>query len=85
MFNINLKVSSTMSKNDHITTFYRSFKNFNEQQFLHELSVDQNASTPCQANVKDDFKTWFSIILKNLDNHATLKNKRVMVNGLHLK
>ena len=74
---ITRKVCNKMSKNDHITTTYRSFKNFNEQQFLHELSVDLDAFTPCQANVEDDFNAWFSIILKNLDKHAPLKNKRV--------
>ena len=70
---ITRKLSNKVSKNDHITTTYRSFKNFNEPQ----LSVDLDAFTPCQANVEDDFNAWFSIILKNVDKHAPLKNKRV--------
>ena len=34
------KINCKISKNDHITTSYRSFKNFDEELFLHELIFD---------------------------------------------
>ena len=34
------KVNSKISKNDHITTSYRSFQNVDEELFLDELSTD---------------------------------------------
>ena len=37
---ITRKVGNKMIKNNHINTTYRAFKNFNEHQFLHELSID---------------------------------------------
>ena len=74
---ITRKVSNKISKNNHTSTTYRSFKNFNEEQFLHDLSVDLEEFTLCQLNVEDDFNAWFSIILKNLDMHAPFKNRRV--------
>ena len=74
---ITRKFSNKMIKNNHINTTYRSFKNFNEHQFLHELSIDLQTFSPSQANVEDDFNTWYSIILKNLNTHASIKNKRV--------
>ena len=74
---ITRKVGVKKSKDTHISTIYRSFKHFNENQFLHELSLDLESFTPCHESIEDDFSTWFSIIYKNLNEHAPLKNKRV--------
>ena len=71
------KVGVKKSKDTHISTIYRSFKHFNENQFLHELSLDLESFTPCHESIENDFSTWFSIIYKNLNEHAPLKNKRV--------
>ena len=61
---ITRKVSNKISKNNHTSTTYRSFKNFKEEQLLHHLSVDLEKFTLCQLNVENDLMHYFSIISK---------------------
>ena len=74
---ITQKVNRKVSKHKHITTSYRSFKNFNEDHFINELSLDMQIFQLNQQHIDDDFNTWSSIIIKHLNIHAPIKTKRV--------
>ena len=72
------KINNKISKSDHITTSYRSFKNFNEDAFISDLSGDLNSFTVSpQSDINDDLMIWYSIFLKHLDHHTPYKTKRV--------
>ena len=72
------KINNKISKSDHITTSYRSFKTFNEDAFINDLSGDLNRFTVGpQSDINDDLMIWYSIFLKHLDHHAPYKTKRV--------
>ena len=72
------KINNKISKSDHITTSYRSFKTFNEDAFINDLSGDLNNFTVSpQSDINDDLMIWYSIFLKHLDHHAPYKTKRV--------
>ena len=71
------KVNCKVTKNEHVTTTYRCFKQFEESVFLRDLQNDLNAFTANSTNVDDDFSDWFQLIIKHLDNHAPIKTKRV--------
>ena len=79
---VTLKINNKIFKNDHITTYYRSFKNFDEELFLHELTKDLEKFTPYHLIVDDDFVIWFSLIVKQLNVHAPLKPRRVKAKRL---
>ena len=76
------RVSSKISKKEHISASYRSFKHFDEDLFLQELTTDLETFHPHHLNVDDDFVLWFSLILKHLDIHAPIKTKRVKTKRL---
>ena len=59
------KINNKISKSDHITTSYRSFKTFNEDAFINDLSGDLNNFTVSpQTDINDDLMIWYSIFLK---------------------
>ena len=61
-----------------MTTTYRSFKTFNEDEFIKDLAADlRNFSVDLQSDINDDLTVWYTIFLKNLDHHAPYKTKRV--------
>lgn len=72
------KVNIKISKSDHITTSYRSFKTFNEDAFINDLSGDfSNFTINPQSDINDDLIVWYSIFLNHIDHHAPCKTKRV--------
>ena len=71
------KINSRVSKSSHITTNYRCFKHFDEIMFLNDLENDLITFTANQSTVDEDFAVWHNIIMKHLNNHAPIKNKRV--------
>ena len=76
------RVSSKISKKEHISASYRSFKHFDEDLFLQELTTYLETFHPHHLNVDDDFVLWFSLILKHLNIHAPIKTKRVKTKRL---
>ena len=49
------KIKNRISKSDHITTLYRSFKTFNVDAFINDLSGDlNNFSVTPQSDINDD-------------------------------
>ena len=71
------RISSKISKNDHISASYCSFKHFDEELLLQELTTDLETFHPHHLNVDDDFVLRFSLILKHLNIHSPIKTKRV--------
>ena len=69
--------SSSALKKSHHSISYRSFKNFNETEFINELS-----STPCDGikifdDTNDIVESWSSLFLDIIDKHLPLKQHRV--------
>ncbi|MEW8544984.1 MAG: reverse transcriptase family protein [Candidatus Thiodiazotropha sp.] len=71
------KVNCKISKTNHITSSYRCFKSFDETSFLTDLNNDLEHFELNRETVDEDFAAWHSIIIRNLDNHAPYKVKRV--------
>ena len=70
-------MNSKISKNQQTTASHRCFKHLDEEIYLNELNTDLQAFQVGQKHIDDDFAIWFTIILKQLNKHATIKIKRV--------
>ena len=71
------KINTKLPKHNHTTTSYRCYKNFNETNFINELSIDLNTFATDKKTVDDDMHAWSSLILKHLNKHAPTRSKRV--------
>ena len=76
------KINNKIRKTKHITTRYRSFKNFNEDSFRADLASDLNNFTVDQPDINKDISVWYNIIQKHLDQHAPYKTSRVKTKKL---
>ena len=74
---ITRKINRKIAKNEHTTTSYRCFKNFNESLFLQDLGSDMESFSLSEFNVDNDFTSWYSIIQKHMNTHAPIKTRRV--------
>ena len=73
----NRKSHTSVCKNTHQVITYRSFKNFEEANFLSDLS-----SVPWEIleqfdHVDDIVSAWKSLFLEVLDKHAPIKSHRL--------
>ena len=73
------KTNCKISKNEHITTTYRSFKNFNETHFLQDLATDLGSFSDIlvDSDINEACFTWIKTIQHQLDHHAPVKARRV--------
>ena len=73
------KTNCKISKNEHITTTYRSFKNFNETHFLQDLATDLGSFSDIlvDSDINEACFTWIKTIQHQLDHHAPVKSRRV--------
>ena len=71
------KVNCKVPKNEHVTTTYHCFKQFNESAFLSDLQNDIDSFMANATCVDDDFSNWSNLIITRLDNHAPIKTVRV--------
>ena len=76
------KINNKISKDKHMTTSYRCFKHFNENDLLVELAEDIVTFETDQETINGDLEVWSSIILKHLNKHAPIKTKRVKTKRL---
>lgn len=78
---ISRKISCKISNNDHITTTYRSFKTFDESQFMRDLATDLEPL--CNISPDSDINKicaiWISTIQHQLDRHTPIKTRRVKI------
>ena len=73
------KTNCKIAKNEHTTTSYRSFKNFNETQFLQDLATDLGPFSDIlvDSDINEACSIWIKTIQHQLDHHAPLKSRRV--------
>ena len=67
------KTNCKILKNEHITTTYRSFKNFNETQFLQDLATTNLgpfSDILVDSDINEACSTWIKTIQHQLDHHA---------------
>ena len=62
---------------EHITSTYRCFKNFNENAFQSDLANALQNFELNHQSVDDDFNALHTIVIKQLDKHAPVKQRRV--------
>ena len=73
---LTLKLPKT-HKNGHTTVEFRSFKNFNETAFLHDVSLIDFQPIYCKNCPDEAFGYLFDSLLPIIDAHAPKKLKRV--------
>ena len=73
------KTNCKISKNEHITTTYRSFKNFNETHFFQDLATDLGSFSDIlvDSDINEACFAWIKTIQHQLDHHAPVKSRRV--------
>ena len=71
------KVNYKLPKVEHITSTYRCFKNFNENAFQSDLANALQNFELNHQSVDDDFNALHTIVIKQLDKHAPVKQRRV--------
>ena len=71
------KVNYKLPKVEHITSTYRCFKIFNENAFQSDLANALQNFELIHQSVDDDFNALHSIVIKQLDKHAPVKQRRV--------
>ena len=71
------KINSKVKKSCHISTSYRCFKTFDEELFLRDLSEELSRFSISESDIANDLSLWYKILIKQLDQHAPVKTKRV--------
>ncbi|MCG8047471.1 MAG: reverse transcriptase domain-containing protein, partial [Candidatus Thiodiazotropha endolucinida] len=71
------KINFKISKNHHVSTTYRCFKNFDDSTFLSNLEDELSSFAANSSDLDEDYLAWHRIIMKHLDNNAPVKSKRV--------
>ena len=73
------KTDYKISKNERITTTYRSFKNFNETQFMQDLATDMGPFSDIlvDSDINEACSTWIKTIQHQLDHHGPVKSRIV--------
>ena len=64
-------------KTNHLELEYRSYKHFNKDRFLYDLSLANFASVCKCSDPNDALKTWYNIFMPILNKHAGIRRKRV--------
>ena len=76
----NRKSHASACKNTHQVITYRSFKNFDEANFLSDLSCVPWEKLENFDDIDDIVSVWNSLFLEILDKHAPIKSHRVKKN-----
>lgn len=67
----------SIPKKSHYTISYRSFKNFNETEFINDLTSTPWDTIKIFDDVNDAIDTWSDLFLHTVDKHLPLKQHRV--------
>ena len=73
----NRKCNSVVGKNAHQVINYRSFKNFDEANFLIDLSLVPWEMIQSFDTVDDMVSVWNTLFLETLNKHAPVKSHRI--------
>ena len=63
--------------NAHKSIKYRSFKSFDENAFLHDLSAVPWSNIESYGNIDNIFDAWYSLFISVIDKHAPIKTHRI--------
>ena len=69
--------SSSVLRKSHHSISYRSFKNFNETEFINDLSSTPRDVIKRFDDTNDIVESWSSLFLDIIDKHLPLKQHRV--------
>ena len=71
-----------MKGNSHKSIKYRSFKSFNENAFLLDLSAIPWSDIEGYDNVDSILDAWYSLFIGVIDKHAPIKTHRIKKNEI---
>ena len=70
----NRKINSCFKKKSHKSITYRSFKHFNENDFLNDLMLVDWSVLESIDYVDTMLETWYSLFMDTVNTHAPLKS-----------
>ena len=71
------KINFSLKNNSHKTIKYRSFKSFNENEFLQDLSAVPWSEIELLENVDTMLGVWYDFFNDVIDKHAPIKTHRI--------
>ena len=71
------KINFSLKSNSHKTIKYRSFKSFNENEFLQDLSAVPWSEIELLENVDTMLDVWYDFFNDVIDKHAPIKTHRI--------
>lgn len=71
------KINSHVPKSQHFSISYRSFKNFNEENFINDLKLIPWDTVKIFDDPNDALDTWSHLFLEVVDKHIPIKQHRV--------
>ena len=74
---ITRKMHNQPPKNVHFTIAYRSFKNFNEAEFIEDLQTVPWDTIKLFEDIDDIMDAWLDLFLQVVDKHVPIKQHRV--------
>ena len=70
------KINFSLKSSSHQSIKYRSFKSFDENAFLQDLSVVPWSEIDLPEDADDMLDAWYSFFVKTIDTHAPIKTHR---------
>ena len=71
------KTNFSLKGTAHKSIKYRSFKSFDENAFLHDLSAVPWSNIESYGNVDNILDAWYSLSISVIDKHAPIKTHRI--------
>lgn len=73
----NRKLNANFKKNEHKSITYRSFKKFEEADFLNDLLAKPWNEIDENQDIDDKLDTWYTLFNETVNKHAPLKTHRI--------
>ena len=73
----NRKINASLKKNSHKSIKYRSFKHFDEINFLHDLQLVPWSNIDEFENMDDKLEAWYAFFTDTINKHAPVKTHRI--------
>ena len=67
------KINASLKHNSHKSITYRSFKHFDETEFLHDLQLIPWRNINEFENIDDILEAWYAFFTDNVNKHAPVK------------
>ena len=69
----NRKINASLKKNSHKSITYRSFKHFDETEFLHHLQLVPWRNIDEFENIDDILEAWYAFFTDTVNKHTPVK------------